>query len=466
VSALILGSTVLEASSAEVHPDAAAPARCAVSQLSAVASWQGATNSMLGSVALTNVAARACSLTGYPSIALTGRTALPDAFLNATPVEPSALVGTAGQKAQTRAAAVVDEEAVARVTFTGRDSLAQLSPQTRATWWAIVVDNATSRSDVVRTVDSGTRWQNVTPPVSQAHVGSFSGDFLNAEIGWVLAVPLSQTTSQPSDPIYRTLDGGASWELLGTVPEGCQLDFVDPEDGWCTVLGGAAGSEGVWMYRTLDGGDTWHLVSRTAAPPAPSTPAALPFGCDKRITFASLTVGWSSPACAAGVPYLYRTDDGGARWQPLSHLPVPAGVSTSYGWDVGSPVAAGANVAVAVAFDGPSGGSVVATTSDGGGTWAMQGVPGLRKPTIVDVVDPTHFIGTDGTELVASGDAGSKWERWKPAVALRDAQGDPLTLDFLSPTLGWAVSPDAGGPLWWTTDGGRTWAPITIAAVS
>jgi photosystem II stability/assembly factor-like uncharacterized protein len=32
----------------------------------------------------------------------------------------------------------------------------------------------------------------------------------------------------------------------------------------------------------------------------------------------------------------------------------------------------------------------------------------------------------------------------------------------LSPMLGWAVSRDAGGPLWWTTDGGRTWAPITV----
>ena len=92
----------------------------------------------------------------------------------------------------------------------------------------------------------------------------------------------------------------------------------------------------------------------------------------------------------------------------------------------------------------------------------MRVVPGLGKPTIVDVIDPTHWVGTDGAVLVTTDDGGSRWESWKPAVAMRDALGTPLTLDFLSPMLGWAVSRDAGGPLWWTTDGGRTWAPITV----
>ena len=68
--------------------------------------------------------------------------------------------------------------------------------------------------------------------------------------------------------------------------------------------------------------------------------------------------------------------------------------------------------------------------------------------------------------LVATDDGGSRWKSWKPAVAMRDALGTPLTLDFLSPMLGWAVSRDAGGPLWWTTDGGRTWAPITVTTRS
>jgi hypothetical protein len=355
-----------------------------------------------------------------------------------------------------------DPQARAGVTFTGHDALEQLSPRTKNTWWAVVLDNLTSKSFVIRTVDSGARWQNVTPPDSQLRVGSLSGDFLSAEIGWVLAVPLSPSTSQPSDPVFRTLDGGRSWERLGRAPDGCRLDFVDRDNGWCSVLGAAAGSESVSTFRTFDAGGTWDLVSQTAAPPATSTPGALSFGCDKDVTFTSLTVGWASTACAAGVPYLSTSDDAGARWQRLAQIPTPPGVSLSYGWEMSSPVVAGNELTVAVAFAGTPGASAVATSSDGGGTWRMRVVPGLGKPTIVDVIDPTHWVGTDGAVLVTTDDGGSRWESWKPAVAMRDALGTPLTLDFLSPMLGWAVSRDAGGPLWWTTDGGRTWAPITV----
>jgi photosystem II stability/assembly factor-like uncharacterized protein len=359
-----------------------------------------------------------------------------------------------------------DEQARAGVASTGHDSLEQLSPRTKDTWWAVVFDEATSTNSVVRTVDGGARWQNVTPPVAQVQVGSLSGDFLNAQIGWVLIVPLSEPASLPAEAVFRTLDGGRSWESLGAVPDGCRLDFVDRDDGWCSVLGAAAGSESVWMYRTRDGGDTWSLVSQTAVPPSTSTPAALPFGCDKDVTFTSRTVGWASTACAAGMPYLYTSDDGGADWRQLPRVPVPPGVSTSGGWDMAPPVAAGSEVVVAMTLDGEHGVSAVATSADGGGTWRTQAVPGLRRPTIVDVVDPTHWIGTDGQVLVATDDGGTHWRRWKPVVAMRDAQGTPLTLDFLSPTLGWAVAPDAGGPLRWTTDGGRTWAPITITTGS
>ena len=271
---------------------------------------------------------------------------------------PGAMSAQAGAGVTVRG----DEQARAGVTFNGHDSLEQLWPQTKNTWWAIVVDNATSKSSVIRTVDSGARWQNATPPVSQVHVGYLSGDFLNAEIGWVLAVPLSQPSSPtPAEAVFRTLDGGRSWEPLGTVPDGCQLDFVDRDNGWCTVLGAAAGSESVSAFGTSDGGVAWDLVSQTAAPPATSTPGALSFGCDKDVTFTSITVGWASTDCAAGVPYLYTSDDAGARWQRLPQIPVPAGVSISYGWEMSPPVVAGNDLAVAVAFDGTPGESAVAT---------------------------------------------------------------------------------------------------------
>jgi hypothetical protein len=141
------------------------------------------------------------------------------------------LGGRATTSTTARAASTTSAHVVPEVTFSSRDALEQFTPQTKRTWWAVVRDVSTSKSFVVRTVNSGERWQNVTSPASQADGGSFSIDFLNGEVGWAIAVPLSQSTSANADPIYRTLDGGMSWEHLGTVPGACQLDFVDRSTG-------------------------------------------------------------------------------------------------------------------------------------------------------------------------------------------------------------------------------------------
>jgi hypothetical protein len=39
-----------------------------------------------------------------------------------------------------------------------------------------------------------------------------------------------------------------------------------------------------------------------------------------------------------------------------------------------------------------------------------------------------------------------------------------LSLNFLSPLVGWAVPDPNGGPIWWTINGGTTWRPIVIVA--
>ena len=63
---------------------------------------------------------------------------------------------------------------------------------------------------------------------------------------------------------------------------------------------------------------------------------------------------------------------------------------------------------------------------------------------------------------MATDDAGAHWRTSTPAIALKDSDGRPFTLKFLSPSLGWAVPTPSGGRLWWTTDGGLTWKPVTI----
>jgi photosystem II stability/assembly factor-like uncharacterized protein len=49
-------------------------------------------------------------------------------------------------------------------------------------------------------------------------------------------------------------------------------------------------------------------------------------------------------------------------------------------------------------------------------------------------------------------------------VQMTDAVGATLTLDFLSPRLGFAIPNGNSGPLWSTRDGGTSWQPLKISA--
>lgn len=338
-------------------------------------------------------------------------------------------------------------------------ALQAFAPESSTTWWAILESSLDSHAYVVRTSDSGQSWQNVFTPAGQAISASA---FLSVDTAWI--APGDQATSPP---LYRTTDGGRSWQRVGTDPGGCELEFVDLLHGWCIDIGAAGGSETVGLERTTDGGATWSEVSRTGPPPGGgSTPGSLPFGCDKAITFSSDTVGWASSFCNGGSPYLYRTVDAGVHWYPLPTIPLPPGTPKPAGAGLSRPAVRGSNLAVAESIGG-TGATVIATSSNNGQSWKSQLISSSTQPWNVDLIDPTHWRLTNGTELMATDDAGAHWRTSTLTVAMNGPGTFGLadTLDFLTPLQGWAMpGTDGGGPFWWTDNGGATWKPVKIAA--
>jgi photosystem II stability/assembly factor-like uncharacterized protein len=334
--------------------------------------------------------------------------------------------------------------------------LERFAPQSATAWWAIVQSNLTARSWVVRTVDGGKHWQDVTPPVKIAASSAFAG----RDAAWIEAGALRPAAKEP---LYRTLDGGRTWRLVGAVPSECALDFVDRRHGWCSAIGAATGSETVNLLRTTDGGATWRTASHTGLYDKGSTQGALPFSCDKTIAFTSPAVGWAAQYCNGGNPRLFVSRDGGTHWRALGLIPLPKQLLPTAGEGVSLPAVSGSRIVVSVDVGGlPHGATVIATSRNGGKTWHTQLVPGAMRYWTVDLIDGRHWLLTDGTTLVSTADAGHRWHSWTAAVRMRDAVGAPLRLRFLSRQVGFAIPNGNDGPLWSSPDGGNTWRPIRI----
>jgi photosystem II stability/assembly factor-like uncharacterized protein len=127
------------------------------------------------------------------------------------------------------------------------------------------------------------------------------------------------------------------------------------------------------------------------------------------------------------------------------------------------------------AFSAGGGGPVlVYLTADGGETWTASTAPG-EIPHAVDFIDAENgwLLSTDTMDagypagLYATHDGGQTWTTLQAIDDGRPNQGtfalNGTVLDFITPTLGWTDTfSGSGDTLLQTTDGGLTWAPVTV----
>lgn len=165
---------------------------------------------------------------------------------------------------------------------------------------------------LVRTGDGGATWESL--PVLDGVAAPVSLERLDELVGWVLT----------NNQIFGTRDGGVTWT---TAENPCneeqprdskvlptQMSFVDAQVGWigCFLPIGAGMSAGA-LYRTGDGGATWQLVAITpeGSTALPSGVGILPTGVVD-VDFLNERNGWF----ACGCPYsgVWQTQDGGSNW--------------------------------------------------------------------------------------------------------------------------------------------------------
>lgn len=137
------------------------------------------------------------------------------------------------------------------------------------------VGYVTSRSGLLKSVDSGSTWLRVA---GSQYGFSLSVCFLNEQQGWFAQ----------NDTLYQTLNGGSSWtvkKMYGSIIN--TVFFTDLNNGWFTADSS--------VYRTVNGGTTWAKTS------FPGQSIDIQF-LNPQIGFVTLNSG------------VFKTTDGGATW--------------------------------------------------------------------------------------------------------------------------------------------------------
>jgi photosystem II stability/assembly factor-like uncharacterized protein len=193
-------------------------------------------------------------------------------------------------------------------------------PTNQSIWYVAVASG-----NVWKTVNAGTTWQPIFENYGSFSTGSLAIDPSNPNVVWLgTGENASQRSAGFGDGIYRTLDGGKSWENMGLQQsEHIAKILIDPRD---TDVVYAASQGPLWapggdrgLFKTADGGATWDLVLEISENTGVADLAFDPRDPDV-IYAASYQRRRHVGVLVAGGPEsnIYKTTDGGNTWKRLS----------------------------------------------------------------------------------------------------------------------------------------------------
>jgi photosystem II stability/assembly factor-like uncharacterized protein len=285
--------------------------------------------------------------------------------------------------------------------------------------------NVTVGDGVYKSTDGGQTWKNMgltaTGRISRVVIHPTNPDV-------VYIASLGHTHApQRERGIYRTTDGGRSWQQVLFVDEntGASSLAMDPNNPrilfagmWqisTNTWGRESGGPGSGIFMSRDGGDTWTRLAGSGLPRLPvgkidvcMTPA------DSRRVYALIETGdgvpWHGRATESGE--LWRSDNGGASWQLMTHDRNFGGRTAYYNQCRVSPDDPDEAYFLTASF---------VKTIDGGRTGQSQG--GRRSPggdhhdLWIDPKNGDRMIGGNDQGLGITVNRGESWHRVQLAIA-------------------------------------------------
>ncbi|HOB54035.1 MAG TPA: FG-GAP-like repeat-containing protein [Acidobacteriota bacterium] len=323
----------------------------------------------------------------------------------------------------------------------------------------------TTEFGIIRSTDGGFTWHQSFPPIGSAYRLVCHPD----RPGWIYASLSIDNVSH----IYRSTDGGDSWDLL--LPNISFWGMVfHPTDPDLIYFAGPR------CFRSADGGQTYTEIypvsGRSAALDRSSPDGALYFGTSdgivrswdgggtfKPATFGILDYMWSlavSPV-EPGVVYagdmkglVHRSVDDGNSWTSLGRL--------SWGWVVGLAINASTHPATIFASDSAR----LFKSTDDGASWSAQtGYAQSIYDIKGDPTDPLRFYASSGYTNTLVGEA----DRFKGIYATTDGgqtwtatgrlAGINISELLIDPTAPHTIYAAGNGGLYKSADYGASWEP-------
>lgn len=201
----------------------------------------------------------------------------------------------------------------------GRIADIAVNPNHTSTWYVAV-----GSGGLWKTINSGTTWTPVFDSQASYSIGTVALDPNNPEVVWVgTGENVSGRHVGWGDGVYKSLDGGATWQQMGLKnSEHIGKILIDPRNSDVVYvaaegpLWSSGGERGI--YKTKDGGKTWELALEidadtgvTDAEFDPSNPDVIYAAAyqRRRKTWALLGGGTKSG--------IYKSIDGGESWRRI-----------------------------------------------------------------------------------------------------------------------------------------------------
>ena len=182
---------------------------------------------------------------------------------------------------------------------------------------------------VWKTVDGGVHWDPVFDEQPAQSIGALAIDPTNPNVVWAgTGEAHIRSNVSIGNGVYKTTDGGKSWSHMGLAESGRISRIVihprNPDIVFVAVLGHLYGpQETKGVFRTTDGGESWERVlfvdENTGASDVimdPNNPEILFAGTWQMII-------WTWGRQSGGEGGLFRSKDGGDTWERLEGNGLP-----------------------------------------------------------------------------------------------------------------------------------------------